>query len=138
MYGIKLVSNFAKIRKSDYSDFHRALLNFFIGLLLGETCSISPTYLCTAFTPVAPKSVTIQSSCQYLFTLLGSTGAKAARRTLMKLTPDFFTLDIADKHVTMGGNVVQIISNKVETNKSVVFYFSFFHLQFASDSNFEP
>jgi len=49
--------------------------------------SISPTYLRTAFTPVAPKSVRIQSSCQYLFTLLGSTSAKAARRMLMKLTP---------------------------------------------------
>jgi len=31
--------------------------------------------------------VRIQSSCQYLFMLLGSTGAKAARRMLMKLTP---------------------------------------------------
>ncbi len=31
--------------------------------------SISPTYLHTAFTPVAPKSVRNQSSCQYLFTL---------------------------------------------------------------------
>ncbi len=40
-----------------------------------------------AFTPLAPKSVRIQSSCQYLFTLLGPTGAKAARRTMMKLTP---------------------------------------------------
>jgi len=49
--------------------------------------SISPTYLRTAFRPVAPKSVRIQSSCQHLFTLLVSTGAKAARRTLMKLTP---------------------------------------------------
>jgi hypothetical protein len=39
----------------------------------------------TAFTH-AQKS---QSSCQYLFTLLGSTGAKAARRTMMKLTPGF-------------------------------------------------
>ena len=38
--------------------------------------------------PVVPKSVRIQSSCQYLFMLLGSTGAKAARRTLMKLIPD--------------------------------------------------
>ncbi len=37
--------------------------------------------------PVAPKSIRIQASCQYLFTLLGSTGAKAARRMLMKLTP---------------------------------------------------
>jgi len=36
--------------------------------------------------PVATKSVRIQSSCQYLFTLLGSTGAKAAHRALMKLT----------------------------------------------------
>jgi len=56
--------------------------------------SISPTYLRTAFTPVAPKSVRIQSSCQYLFTLLGSTGVKAARRMLMKLTPgvDFYNI----------------------------------------------
>ncbi len=38
--------------------------------------------------PIAPKSVRIQSSCQYLFTLLGSTGAEAARKTLMKLTPE--------------------------------------------------
>jgi len=50
--------------------------------------SVSPTYLHTAFMPVAPKSVRIQSSCQYLFTLLGSTGAKAACGTLMKFTPD--------------------------------------------------
>ncbi len=49
--------------------------------------SVSPTYLRTAFMPVTPKSVIIQSSCQYLFTLLGSTGAKAACRTLMKLRP---------------------------------------------------
>jgi len=49
--------------------------------------SISPTCLCTAFTPVAPKSVRFQSSCKYLFTLLGSTVANTARRMLMKLTP---------------------------------------------------
>jgi len=47
---------------------------------------ISPTYLRTNFTPVAPKSIRIQSSCQYLLTLLGYTGAIAACRTLMKLT----------------------------------------------------
>jgi hypothetical protein len=41
----------------------------------------------TAFTPVAPKSVRIQSSSQYLFTLLGSTSAKAVCKTLVKLTP---------------------------------------------------
>ncbi len=38
--------------------------------------------------PVAPKSIRIQYSCQYRLTLLGSTSAKAAQRTLMKLTPD--------------------------------------------------
>ena len=41
----------------------------------------------TAFTPVVPQSVRTQSSCQYLFTLLGSTHVKAVHRTLMKLTP---------------------------------------------------
>ncbi len=40
-----------------------------------------------AFTPVTPQSVRTHSSCQYLFTLLGSARAKAAHRTLMKLTP---------------------------------------------------
>ncbi len=40
----------------------------------------------TAFALVGPKSVRIQSSSQYLFTLLGSTGVKAVCRTLMKLT----------------------------------------------------
>ncbi len=49
--------------------------------------SISSTYLCTAFMPIAPKSIRIQSCSQYLFTLLGSIGTKAARRMLMKLTP---------------------------------------------------
>ncbi len=43
--------------------------------------------LLTAFTHVDPESVRIQSNPQYLFTLLGSTCAKAARRMLMKLTP---------------------------------------------------
>jgi len=48
--------------------------------------SISPTYLRAAFMPVAPKSVRIQSNCQYLFMLFGIYGRKRARRTLMKLT----------------------------------------------------
>jgi len=39
------------------------------------------------FTPVVPQSVRNQSSCQYLFTLLGPTSVQAVRRTLMKLTP---------------------------------------------------
>jgi len=43
-----------------------------------------------AFTPVAPQSVRTQSSCQYLFMLSGSARAKAARRTLLKLTPGNF------------------------------------------------
>jgi len=34
-----------------------------------------------------PKSVKIHSSCQYLFTLLGLAGVKAAHKMLMKLTP---------------------------------------------------
>jgi len=49
--------------------------------------SISSTYLQEALPRVAPKSIRIQSSCQYLFTLLGSTCTKAARKMLMKLTP---------------------------------------------------
>jgi len=40
-----------------------------------------------AFTRADPKSVKFQLSCQYHFTLLGSTHTKAARRTLTKLTP---------------------------------------------------
>ncbi len=52
--------------------------------------SVSPTYLCAAFTPVVPKSVGILSSCQYLLTLSGSMSVKAVRRMLMKSTPCFF------------------------------------------------
>ncbi len=48
---------------------------------------ISSTYLHEAFTPVAPQSIRTQSSCQYLFMLLGSTSVKAVHRTLMKLSP---------------------------------------------------
>jgi len=49
--------------------------------------SISSTYLRTFFTPVAPQSVRAQSSCQYLFTLSGSTSIKVVHKTLMKLSP---------------------------------------------------
>jgi hypothetical protein len=66
-----------------------------------DQVSISPTYLRTAFTPVAPKSVRIQSSCQYLFTLLGSTGAKAAHRTLMKLTQGVNFINVLCKAFTL-------------------------------------
>jgi len=41
----------------------------------------------TAFTLIAPQSKRTQSSCQYFFTLLGSTSIKAVRRMLMKLSP---------------------------------------------------
>jgi len=40
-----------------------------------------------SFYALVPQSVRTQSSCQYLFTLLGPTSVKAVRRTLMKLTP---------------------------------------------------
>jgi len=40
-----------------------------------------------AFTYAGPKSIKIQSSCQYLFALLESVRVKAARKKLMKLTP---------------------------------------------------
>jgi len=42
----------------------------------------------TAFTRLDPESVIIQSNPQYLFMHLGSTCAKAVRRTLVKLTPE--------------------------------------------------
>jgi len=66
---------------------------------------MSPTNLHIAFTLVAPKSIRIQSSCQYLFMLLGSTGTKAARRALMKLTPDvwvsYIIRDLDNHNFTM-------------------------------------
>jgi len=43
-----------------------------------------------AFTSADPKSVKIQLSCQYLFSLLGSVRIKAARKMLFKLTPGGF------------------------------------------------
>jgi len=48
--------------------------------------SISPTYFRTAFMRKDPESVKIQTSRQFLITLLGSTGTKAAHKTLMILT----------------------------------------------------
>jgi hypothetical protein len=55
---------------------------------LGVLRSISSTSLCAAhFICADPKSVKIQSSCQYLFVLLGSSCVKAARELLVKLIP---------------------------------------------------
>jgi len=48
--------------------------------------SISPTCLQAAFTCAYPKSTKRQSSRQCLFAFSVSTGAKAARKTLLKLT----------------------------------------------------
>ncbi len=42
----------------------------------------------TAFALVDPKSVKDTDDLTIIFTLLGSTGAKAVHRILMKLTPD--------------------------------------------------
>jgi hypothetical protein len=44
--------------------------------------------LLVAFKCEDPKSVKIQSSCHYLFVLLGSASIKANRKMLVKLTPD--------------------------------------------------
>jgi len=49
--------------------------------------SISSTCLHSAFTHADPKSTNIQSNHQHLFALLGSAQAKAALKTLLKLTP---------------------------------------------------
>ncbi len=73
----------------------------------------------TAFMPVAPKRVRIQSSCQCLFTLLGSTGVKAVRKTLVKLTP---CVDITN---VLLGNTKQ---GKCRlTNECPFFLFLIFH-----------
>ena len=60
--------------------------------MLKKFCEFPPglnfiNVLHTAFTLVGPKSLRIQASSLYLFTLLGSVGAKATHGTLMNLTP---------------------------------------------------
>jgi len=72
--------------------------------------SIKSTYLHTAFTPIAPKSKRIQSSCQYLFVLLGSTGAKAACSTLMKLTAGINFINVLCTAFTL----VDPVSTKIQ------------------------
>ena len=39
------------------------------------------------FTPVVPQSIRTQSSCQYLFTLWGSTSVKAVRKYVDEIDP---------------------------------------------------
>jgi len=82
----KVVIKYDIVSRFNLIDWDFLTFQFQIFQTDGVLGSISPTYLRSAFTPVAPKSVRIQSSCQFLFTLLGSTGAKAARRMFMKLT----------------------------------------------------
>ncbi len=53
----------------------------------------------TAFAPVAPKSVKVQSSRQYLFTLLGPTSVKGVRKMLMELTPVILSMKMRDVEV---------------------------------------
>jgi len=55
-------------------------------ILPHRSCVNFINVLCTAFMSADPKSVKIQSSCQYLFALLGSTCLKALSKILMKLT----------------------------------------------------
>ncbi len=87
--------------------------DFHLFIVLG---SISSTYLRTGFMPVAPKSVRIQSSCQYLFTLLGSTSIKAVPRTLMKLSP---TYDVNYYHY------YQLSHNPILVDQKKGFFFHF-------------
>jgi hypothetical protein len=51
--------------------------------------SFRQLFLSEARTPKDPKKLKIQSNCQTFFALLGSERVKAARKTLMKLTPGF-------------------------------------------------
>ncbi len=65
----------------------------------------------TAFALVDPERVRTQSSCQYLFTLLGSTMVKALHRMLMKSTP--------------GGNFINILHThfRAEVKRHIVYSF---------------
>ncbi len=67
--------------KNDKTIFCSKMFTLHLGLNFTNSLS-------AAFMLVDPKSVKIQLSHKYLFTLLGSTGTKAARRTLMKLSPN--------------------------------------------------
>jgi len=53
------------------------------------TSGVNFTYfLQAAFTHKDPKSIKIQSSCQYLFALLGSAHVEASHKMLVKLIPE--------------------------------------------------
>ena len=87
-------------------------------IALWYNCDISPRadfikVLRTAFTPVSPQSVRTQSSCQYLFTLLGSTGVKAVGRTLMKLSPRVNFINILHVSFFAQKRIGQLFSNYI-------------------------
>jgi len=69
---------------SDHFCYSQSTLNVEVWLSRGVNFII---VLQAAFTCADPESVKIKLSCQYLFTLLGYVGVKAASRMLMKLTP---------------------------------------------------
>jgi len=55
---------------------------------LTHRINITKMFTSKGFMLADPKIVKIQSSCQYLFSTLGSALIKAACKMLMKLTPD--------------------------------------------------
>jgi len=95
--------------------------------------SISSTYLHEAFTPVAPQSVRTQSSCQYLFTLLGSMLVKAVSTTLVKLSPQgsisstcvrgFFCANRVRSFVAQDGQTANKVGTSVLQRSLGIFYY---------------
>ncbi len=79
--------------------------------------------ICTAFTLVGSKSVKIQSSSQYLFTLLGYMGTKVALRTLMKLTPVVNFTNILRKDFAKISFQQKITNTNCEHRKDAQHYF---------------
>ncbi len=73
--------------------FNRILLLSQIGLEKPPGLSFI-NVLRTAFTLADPKRVKKTVKLSIFFTLLGSTGAKAAHRTLMKLAPDLVSEEV--------------------------------------------
>ena len=84
----------------NWCQFYQHFLRAFIVQKFGAKSIKSVNFtnvLNTDFALVDPESVRTHSSCQYHFTLLGSTSVKAVRRTLMKLTPKHCIAILAPK-----------------------------------------
>jgi len=86
--------SFLKITMNDFSTIHQWLSTTMNVLFICSGVNFI-NILPPAFTSADPESVKIQLSHQYIFRLLWSTRVKAARRTLMKLTPGAFKLKIS-------------------------------------------